>query len=266
MRGRRTGCAALAVALPLAFAAAARADGDPASDVLPSQDVFVPFPAPDAAVVAPLKSAIASVYAKHRRIKVAVIASPSDLGSAYQIFGQPRAYAKFLGSELATFYVGPLLIVMPAGFGIADFNRPTAAADRVLASLHVRGSSADDLTRSATTAVKKLLDANALVSKDVRAPLVYPQALTVRRGATAHITYTVLEDSQYAKDTITLTRGRKVVAKLRTKLRRVRYAKPQSVAWKVPRRLTPGKLRYCVVSTDGGGNRSIPGCETLTIR
>jgi len=37
---------------------------------------------------------------------------------------------RFLGLELATVYVGPLLIVMPAGFGIydGDGRRPRKAA------------------------------------------------------------------------------------------------------------------------------------------
>jgi hypothetical protein len=266
MSGGRIALATLAVALPLAFAAGARADGDPASDVLPAQDVFVPFPAPDAALVATLKSTVSAVYTQHHRIKVAIIASPSDLGAVPQLFGKPKSYTKFLASELASFYVGPLLVVMPGGFGIADFNRPTPAADRVLTSLDAGGSSPDDLTRAATVAVKKLVAAKALTSKDVRPPLVYPQPSTGRRGAIAHVMYSVLEDSEYAKDMITLTRGRKRVATLRTTLRHVVYSKPQSVAWKVPRSLSPGTLRYCVLSTDGSGDRSIAACETLRVR
>lgn len=257
----------LVALLPLAVVVAgARADGDPASDVLPGQDVFTPYPNPDPADVSALKAAVAFVYAKHRRIKVAVIASAGDLGAVPELFGKPKAYAKFLGSEIGSFYVGPLLVVMPSGFGMADFNRQTPAEDRVLTGLAVGGSSADDLTRAATSAVKKLLAANALQSKDVRAPIVYPQPAAGRRGATARIAYTVLEDSEYAKDTITLKRGRKRVATLHTKLQLVLYSKPRVVSWRVPRSVRAGTLRYCVVSTDGSGNRSTPGCETLRIR
>jgi len=265
MRGRTIALAGAMTALLLAFAAGARADGDPASDVLPGQDVFLPFPAPTPSVATPLKSAVASVYAKHRRIKVAIIANEGDLGAVPSLFGKPKAYAKFLGSEIATFYVGPLLVVMPSGFGIADFNRATPAADRILSPLDVDGSSPDDLTRAATDAVKKLAAANALTSKDVRAPIVYPQPASARRGKTARIGYTVLEDSEYAKETITLKRGRKLVARLHTRLRHVLYSKPTSATWRVPRSLARGKLRYCVVSTDGSGNRGIASCETLRV-
>jgi hypothetical protein len=266
MRGRRIALAALAAVLPLALSGVARADGDPASDVLPAQDVFTPFPAPDRALVATLKTTVAGVYRKHRRIKVAIVATAGDLGAVPELFGKPKAYAKFLSSEIASFYVGPLLVVMPAGYGMADFTRPTAAADRVLASLGDAGSSADDLTRAATAAVKKLAAANALASKDIRAPIVYPQPATGRRGSTARIAYTVLEDSEYAQDRITLKRGRTLVATLHTKLARVLYSKPRSVTWKVPRSVRAGTLRYCVVSTDGSGNRSVATCETLRVR
>ena len=266
MRGRKIALASFVAALPFALAAGARADGDPASDILPGQDVFVPFPAPDPAVVAALKSTVESVYVKHRRIKVAVLASAGDLGAVPELFGKPKSYAKFLGSELASFYVGPLLVVMPAGYGIADFTRPTPAAERVLSGLTVNASSANDLARAAMSAVKKLVSANALVSRDIRAPIVYPQPASGRRGATARISYTVLEDSEYARDRITLKRGRKVVATLHRKLRRVLYSKPQAVSWKVPRSLAAGTLQYCVVSTDGAGNRSIAACETMRIR
>jgi hypothetical protein len=266
MRGRTIALAGAVAAVLLAFAAGARADGDPASDVLPGQDVFLPFPAPTPSVATPLKSAVASVYAKHRRIKVAIIATAGDLGAVPSLFGKPKAYAKFLGSEIGTFYVGPLLVVMPSGFGIADFNRPTPAADRILSPLDVGGSSPDDLTRAATDAIKKLAAAKALASKDVRAPIVYPQPATAHRGKTARIAYTVLEDSEYARDTITLKRGRRVVATVHTKLRFVLYSKPTSATWRVPRSLPPVKLRYCVVSTDGSGNRGIASCETLRVR
>jgi hypothetical protein len=200
-------------------------------------------------------------------IKVAVIATATDLGGVPNLFGKPTEYAAFLGREISfNQKAQPLLVVMPAGFGIADFNRPTPAADRVLTSLDVGGSSADDLTRAATAAVKKLSAADVLRSKDVRAPLVYPQPASASRGKTARIVYTVLEDSEYARDVITLKRGTKRVATLHTRLRLVLYSKPQSVTWKVPRSLPRGPLRYCVVSTDGAGNRSIPGCETLRVR
>ena len=52
------------------------------------------------------------------RIRVAVIASPTDLGSVTALWRQPQNYARFLGQELPLVYRGPLLVVMPDGYGL----------------------------------------------------------------------------------------------------------------------------------------------------
>src|SRR5207253_6733280 len=143
-------------------------------DVLLQQNAFFPIPAPGAAAQQALNREVAAAYAKGFRVKVAVVAAQSDLGAIPSLFNKPGEYARFLGTELEFLYVGPLLIVMPAGFGVYDGGRTTAAEDAVLARLKVTGSSADDLTRGATTAVQALLAAGALRSKDILAP--YTQA------------------------------------------------------------------------------------------
>ncbi len=51
-------------------------------------------------------------------LRVAVIASPADLGSVTPLWRQPQAYAGFLGEELSLLYKGTLLVVMPDGFGL----------------------------------------------------------------------------------------------------------------------------------------------------
>src|SRR5437588_283728 len=83
---------------PLLLAPApALADGDPASDYLPLQGYYTPY----AGVSKPLTDALAEVVKETRAagypIKVAVIASPTDLGSVPNLFGQPQQYAEFLG-------------------------------------------------------------------------------------------------------------------------------------------------------------------------
>ena len=95
----------------------ARADGDPASDVLYFQDVYLPYSG--ASMGCSTSCAAASRRRRRRRyaIKVAVIATPIDLGAVPSLFGRPGVYAQFLGEELRTFCTGPLLIAMPAGFG-----------------------------------------------------------------------------------------------------------------------------------------------------
>jgi hypothetical protein len=99
--------------------AAAQADGDPASDVLALQPSFLPQ---DAGSSANQQAQLTALLDAARRsgypIRVAVIASPSDLGSVGELWRQPQTYARFLGEELSLAYQGTLLVVMPDGFGV----------------------------------------------------------------------------------------------------------------------------------------------------
>jgi hypothetical protein len=121
------------VALP----AAARADGDPASDVLTTQPLFLPA---DAGVSFAhenqLNRVLATTAASGFPIRVAVIASASDLGSVTPLWRQPQTYAGFLGEELSLVYHGTLLVVMPAGFGLYGPRQAVAAGRSALAGLH----------------------------------------------------------------------------------------------------------------------------------
>jgi hypothetical protein len=249
-----------------ALTGSARADGDPASDVLYVADVFVPYPPPSKAVVATLKRNVAAAFAKRYRVKVAVVATSSDLGSVPELFNKPTMYAKFLGQELSPIFVGPLLIVMPAGFGIYDGGRSVAAEQRVLGSLQVSGSSADALTGTAATAVQRLTAAGALRSKDISPPQVYVQPASGKRGSTVRLKYSVLDDSERTRELIRITAGTKLKAVLRTPMRSAVYQKPHSVTWRVPRSLKPGPLRFCIVATDPTGNHNAPVCSPLTVR
>ena len=76
---RRSLAAAILAGVLLALTcSAARADGDPASDTLIFQNVFLPYPTPPKEITKPLAAAVSDVYAKSYRVKVAVIASPQD--------------------------------------------------------------------------------------------------------------------------------------------------------------------------------------------
>lgn len=121
--------AALVAALfALAWAwhpALARADGDPASDVLATQALFLPqdagaTPAQRAQLTGLLRTAAKRGYP----IRVALVASRADLGSVTALWRQPETYARFLGQELAFVHKGPLLVVMPNGFGLTQLGRP----------------------------------------------------------------------------------------------------------------------------------------------
>ena len=108
--------AAVAVALPTGIA---RADGDPASDILLGSAVFYPY---QPAVSASLQRSLTAEAATAKRggfpVKIALIDSAVDLGAVPELFGQPQKYAEFLDQEIRFIYKGPLLVVMPTGYGI----------------------------------------------------------------------------------------------------------------------------------------------------
>jgi hypothetical protein len=256
----------LAVLLALLAPAAARADGDPASDVLPVEDVYLPVSPPSADAAAALRQSAAAVYAGGDRIKVAVIGTLDDMGSVTQLMNQAQDYAKFLSLELSGFYVGPLLVAMPTGFGYYDGGRPTTQAQSVLAGLSVNRSSVDALVRSAAAAVDKLRAAGALHSPDVKGPLAYPNAVTLRRGTVGRLAYRLFDDSERAAATLTVLAGKKVVATLRVPPQATSYTKVLSVPWRVPKTLPRKGVRLCVVGTDAAGNASPRACASVNVR
>lgn len=134
-------------------AVVARADGDPASDVLANQQLFLPE---DAAIPTKEQAQLA-VLLEHAAngghpIRVALIASPADLGSITELWRQPQNYADFLGQELTLTYRGPLLVVMPNGFGLYHFARRSAAQASPVAGIKL----SDGLGTAALTAVRQL--------------------------------------------------------------------------------------------------------------
>lgn len=158
--------AALLVALLLftsgaaALPAAARADGDPASDILISQDVFYPY-APNT-VAKELQTALDRqlVAAKQAGfpMKVALIAAVSDLGSVPQLFTDPQKYADLLTTEISFNTKPRVLVVLPAGLGgnnLGDDAGPALTDVTIEADV-----GADALARAAMQAVGALTKAN----------------------------------------------------------------------------------------------------------
>jgi hypothetical protein len=124
--------ATLAVAVP-----AARADGDPASDYLISQPMFLsPFnghvPAKEAAILGEL---LADAKKQGFSLKVAVILTRYDLGAVPILFGKPQRYAKFLGQEDLYFWKDELLVVMPKGYGLSKAHNLPPRDKALIASL-----------------------------------------------------------------------------------------------------------------------------------
>ncbi len=136
--------------------AAAHADGDPASDFLLTEDVFVPLDAKvPTAQAGQLTALVADAVKGGYRIKVALIATRFDLGSVTALWRQPQPYARFLGQELYYVYRGRLLIVMPNGYGIYHRGKPVAAERRLLDSLAPPGPSGARLATAAGVAVQR---------------------------------------------------------------------------------------------------------------
>jgi hypothetical protein len=118
LRARRVGVLLLVLAASALAAAPATADGDPASDVLIVDTIFVPFQARLAKPLeADLRRATTEAARKGYPIRVALIEQPADLGAVPSLFGKPQTYAQFLWQELSFVYKGNLLVVMPQGFG-----------------------------------------------------------------------------------------------------------------------------------------------------
>ena len=155
-RLRITACVVAVFAAMLLSAPATRADGDPASDVLIFQRVFIPSEAPVSLPIAARLFGVVNVAtANHYGIRVAVIGSPRDMGSVSALWGKPRTYARFLGEELKFAYRGRLLVVMPNGFGITRAGKPDAQEQGGLRHVAVR-QGADALVASAAEAVSAL--------------------------------------------------------------------------------------------------------------
>jgi hypothetical protein len=144
-------------AVALVCVPAAHADADPASDILYTQRIFLPFfgGKVSAAKAAVLKQVVDDAYKKGFKIKVALIGSANDLGGVYQLFGQPQTYAQFLGRELVFLYKGLLVTVMPQGFGVYQYKKSTASQQATLKTIKI-GPGTDGLAAAATQAVAKL--------------------------------------------------------------------------------------------------------------
>lgn len=131
----------------------ARADGDPASDVLLTQDVFFPYSAPvSSSLAAALSATVRRAHAAGFPIKVALIQGPIDLGAVPRLFGTPQRYATFLDLEISYNSQAKLLVVMPQGFGTVGVG-PSGS----LSAIHVDAAhKSDGLARAAIEAVAAL--------------------------------------------------------------------------------------------------------------
>jgi hypothetical protein len=152
------GIVALVVAIVcLGAPSLARANGDPASDYLLTQNLFLPFTTKiDQTSVKRLNALLAEAKAQHFPIRAALVLAPSDLGTAFSLFGKPEKYAQFLGLELEFVYRDRLLVVMPSGYGYAVKGDPDPQASAVLKKLPPPGRDATKEVDAAIVAVQRL--------------------------------------------------------------------------------------------------------------
>jgi cytochrome oxidase Cu insertion factor (SCO1/SenC/PrrC family)/thiol-disulfide isomerase/thioredoxin len=168
---------------------AARADGDPGSDVLVYQPLFVTS---TAGVPVSRQVALDGLLAQAKRagvpIRVAIIAHPTDLGAVGELWGKPRAYARFLGYELSLSYKQRLLVVMPSGFGVSWPKHSTQGAYRALAATRVPAGG-DGLAGAAESAVIAVARSAGVTlhapSTTASGPRAHPSAAPAR-AAPAH--------------------------------------------------------------------------------
>jgi cytochrome oxidase Cu insertion factor (SCO1/SenC/PrrC family)/thiol-disulfide isomerase/thioredoxin len=160
----------------------ARADGDPGSDVLVYQPLFL---ASDSGISVAeqvkLGNLLQSAQGAHFPIRVAIIAGPADLGAVTALWRKPQAYASFLGIELSLTYTGRLLVVMPNGFGFNWPGHSTAPAYRTLARIPI-GAGGAGLAAATQAAVGSLAAADGVRLGTASQPI--PSAPATPRPAT----------------------------------------------------------------------------------
>jgi hypothetical protein len=153
----------LALVAALVIAGSARANGDPASDVLPFTTVYFSIQDPKSSIVGQQLQELAAIAVKKRfPIRVAVISQPGDLGLIQGLWRQPQTYASFLGAELFQFgnYRGTLVVSMPAGFGVHGPGA-TPQGKRALRALPKPGAtSLEQLGKDTVVAVRRVAAVN----------------------------------------------------------------------------------------------------------
>jgi len=249
--------------------AAARADGDPASDILYFTDAFTSYELTNKALITKLQRATDVARAAGTPVKVAVIWNQYDLGAVPQLLNKPATYAKFLAAELSGVLTGPLVIAMPAGFGVyVKEEAKIAGLERVLVQVDFQAKTVDELTESATAGVNKLRASLAHPNGDTRAPKARAFPQNAKLGKKAKLRFRVSDNSGKARALVRVYGPQYLLyANLTMPLKKVgKRGSVQSVAWHVPRTLVPAKYRFCVLATDKAGNASKTSCAKLVLK
>jgi hypothetical protein len=137
----------------LAAPGTARGDSDPASDVLLTQSVSLPYVGVSRNVEDRLNRTLSLAKAAGFPIKAALIADRYDLGGVPNLYGDPAGYAKFLGQELGFNQKVPLVVAMPNGYGAYAVD-PRAV--KALDGLTAPGAAGDELAGGAVDAIVRM--------------------------------------------------------------------------------------------------------------
>jgi hypothetical protein len=194
---RRVGAlvfAVLAAAIALQPAAPAQADGDPCSDFLLVGSLCVPNnPRPSQPQIDRAQKTIDAAKQGGYEIRVAVIGSPTDLGSVPVFFGRPAPYAKFLDAELQSAWTGKLLVVMAAGYGVREHTKPYPAGVKELKGLPPPANGTPDaLMAAATVAVRKLAASEGVKMPAIPLAATAPSSNGSGSGSTSFAKYALL--------------------------------------------------------------------------
>ena len=175
-----------------ALSPAARADGDPGSDVLVYQPLFL---AADSGISVAEQVKLGNLIHDADKaglpLRVAIIARRDDLGAVTQLWQQPQAYARFLGIELSLAYKGRLLVVMPNGLGFHWPGHSVASSYSVLARIRTgSGAALATAAEQAITSLAAATGAHLSHSATVAAPTSHPASSreasgTVRSASTS---------------------------------------------------------------------------------
>jgi hypothetical protein len=155
--GRRL-AAALAAAASLAAPVAARADGDPASDVIISQNVFFSYTKLPESSKETLGRVVSEANRGGYTVRVALIGNRFDLGSVPVFWKKPQQYAKFLSQELLgpAPYTNRVLTVMPNGFGLSRTGKDLPSDRRALDAVPSAQTRGEDIAAAGARAVRQL--------------------------------------------------------------------------------------------------------------
>ena len=228
---------ALAVALVLVSGGVARADGDPASDYLVANQVFL---SSQSTGMSPAQRQLVSAVAAANRagfaIRVAVISGDYDLGSVTELWHKPRTYARFLGEELSlTYRRQRLLVVMPNGFG---FNWPGHAASptyRLLDTVPVASGTRAGLAVAAEAAISRLARASGVALAPSRPAASGGSARPGSAGTLTIIGAVVGGIAAVFAFAIVFRRARRRLALRRERPRVPRSARlPRELRWAIP--------------------------------